>query len=151
MLYIPVSCSSSTASRQIQRINELRSRDVDLLSEDEILEIKIEDNFAKAERFVGIGQYEEALEIVQSIISDHAGTIFSDRAYYFKGFTYTNALYFDRDLEKAAAAFRMVLASDPVTDYDPKPQFRPHSVKKSHLPPASLSPRPYQAYQRHLL
>lgn len=130
LLYLPVSCSTSASSRQAQRLNELRNRDTALLSEDEILEIKLEDEFAKAERFVGIGQYDNALEIVQSIISDHAGTVFSDRAYYFKGFTYTNVLFFDRDLEKAAAAFRMVLASDPVTDFDPKAQQMLDRIKK---------------------
>lgn len=79
---------------------------------------------------MGIGQFEKALEIVQSIISGNAGTVFSDRAYYFKGFTYTNMLFFDRDLEKAAAAFRMVLASDPVTDFDLKAQEMLERIKK---------------------
>jgi len=101
-----------------------------MLSEEEILEIQLEDKFVKAERFVGIGQYKNALEIVQTIISGYAGTVYSDRAYFFKGFTYTNLLFFDRDLDKAAAAFRMVLASDPVTDFDTKAQQMLDHIKK---------------------
>ena len=130
LLYVTVSCSSSAASRQAQRIDELRKRDASLLSEDEKLEIQLEDEFIKAERFMGIGQFEKALEIVQSIISGNAGTVFSDRAYYFKGFTYTNMLFFNRDLEKAAAAFRMVLASEPVTYFDLKAQEMLERIKK---------------------
>lgn len=130
MLGLLFACSTSESARREKRIDDLRKRDSGELTDAERVELLLEFEFDKAERYISLGQYDFALEIVQSIITGHPGTIYADRSYYLKGFAYSNMLNFDRDLEKAAAAFRMVIASDPVSFYDIKAQEMLDKIQK---------------------
>jgi len=112
------SCAAGSASRQAQQIEELKKRDPALLTEEEKLTLHLAEEFDKAERYISRGLFPEALAIVQSIINDHSNSLHSDKAYFIKGSIYASMLNFERDLEKARAAFRMVLASGPESEFD---------------------------------
>lgn len=124
------SCASSSASRQAQRIEELKKRDPALLTEEEKLTLRLAEEFDKAERYISRGLFTEALAIVQTIINEHSDTMYSDKAYFIKGSIYASMLNFDRDLEKASAAFRMVLASGPESEFDEKAREALDNIKK---------------------
>jgi len=129
-LLLLYSCASSSASRQAQRIEELKKRDPALLTEEEKLTLRLAEEFDKAERYISLGLFTEALAIVQTIINEHSDTMHSDKAYFIKGSIYASMLNFDRDLEKASAAFRMVLASGPESEFDEKAREALDNIKK---------------------
>lgn len=116
VVFLYISCSSGGATRQNR-------------SEEEKLTLRLGQDFEKAERYISRGLFPEALAVVQSIINDHANTLHSDKAYFMKGSIYTNMLNFNRDIEKAAAAFRMVLASGPESEFDKKARAALDSIK----------------------
>ena len=123
-------CASGSASRQAQQIEELKKRDPALLTEEEKLTLHLAEEFDKAERYISRGLFAEALAIVQSIINDHSNSLHSDKAYFIKGSIYASMLNFDRDLEKARAAFRMVLASGPESEFDERASEALEWIKK---------------------
>jgi len=94
------------------------------------IELAMTELFTRAEQHIGRGQYTDALAVIQPVINDYPGTVYSDRAYFMKGAIYADVLNFNRDVEKAAAAFRMVIASEPVTDYDKRAQEMLDKIKK---------------------
>ena len=114
------SCAGGSVSSLSQRIDELKDRDKALLTESEKRELQIAEEFVHAERYISLGQFSGALEIVQSIIGEYSDTIYSDKAYFLKGLLYANMLNFDRDPDKAAAAYRMVIATGPESEFDEK-------------------------------
>ncbi|MFC1477107.1 tol-pal system YbgF family protein [candidate division KSB1 bacterium] len=71
-----------------------------------------------AQSYFGRQQYDEALVCVRLVIGDFEGTLYSDHAYYMRGLIYVDILNFHRDIQKAAAAFRMVISSPPESDFD---------------------------------
>ncbi len=109
-------CSSQASV--FRNVEDLRSRTPESLSAEERLELEMADLFAKTERYVSFDQFDKALSLVQTVISEHPNTVYSDKAYYMRGTIFTHMLNFHRDLDKAAAAFRMVIASDPVSVFD---------------------------------
>ena len=125
-----ISCAAGSASRQSQRIEELKKRDPALLAEEEKTELHLAEEFDKAERYISRGLFNEALAIVQSIINEHSNSLHSDKAYFIKGSIYASMLNFDRDLEKARAAFRMVLASGPESEFDERAREALERIKK---------------------
>lgn len=123
-------CAAGSASRQAQQIEELKKRDPALLTEEEKLTLHLAEEFDKAERYISRGLFPEALAIVQSIINDHSNSLHSDKAYFIKGSIYASMLNFERDLEKARAAFRMVLASGPESEFDERAREALERIKK---------------------
>ena len=113
-------CSSQASV--FRNIEKLRSRDIESLSVEERLELEMADLFAKTERYISLDQFDEALSLIQPVMSEHPNTFYSDKAYYTRGTIFTQMLNFHRDLDKAAAAFRMVIASEPVTVFDDRAQ-----------------------------
>ena len=113
-------CSSQAS--MFRNIEKLRSRDIESLSVEERLELEMADLFAKTERYISLDQFDEALSLIQPIMSEHPTTFYSDKAYYTRGTIFTQMLNFHRDLDKAAAAFRMVIASEPVTVFADRAQ-----------------------------
>ena len=103
-------CTAGGLSKESGRPGELRISETASLDE----------AFLRAERYISLGQFSEAHVIVQSVIHEHPNTVYADKAYFMKGAIYVNMLNFNRDADKAAAAFRMVIASEPETEFDVK-------------------------------
>ncbi len=114
------SCGSqSSVFRDVER---LRTKNFEDLSPAEQLELELANSFTDTDRYISYGRFEEALAILWNIVSNHSNTPYADKAFYVRGTIYSHMLYFHRDIEKAAAAYRMVLASEPVTEFDVKAQ-----------------------------
>ncbi len=88
-----------------------------------------EKQISEIQRSFGRQKYENALGLIQKVISEYPETYFSDQAYYLKGLVYCSLLNFNMDNKKAAAAFRMVISSRPVTDFDKLAQSELNKIK----------------------
>ncbi|MFC1554260.1 tol-pal system YbgF family protein [candidate division KSB1 bacterium] len=130
MTVLFISCASSRSTFDSEDIDKLRQKNESELTDIDKLRIELSDKFAKAERYLSLGQFEGALDIAQSVINDYPETEYSDKALFMKGIILSSVLNFNRDLKKAAAAFRMVIATDPVTEYDKLAEIELEKIKK---------------------
>jgi tetratricopeptide (TPR) repeat protein len=85
---------------------------------------------ALTEYYYGRQKFEKALECTQQVLAVQDTTIHSDRAYYNRGRIYADVLNFRMDLKKAAAAFRMVISTPPVSKYDKLAEEELRRIKK---------------------
>ncbi len=79
--------------------------------------------------YLGRHRFDEALDVVQKVIAGFPRSVYSDNAYFLKGLIYSDNLNFEKDLKKAAAAFRMVLDSLPETEFDRKAERELEKIK----------------------
>jgi len=75
-------------------------------------------------------KFDESLYLVQKVIIHFPKTVYSDQAYFIKGNVYLNILNHKRDLKKASAAYRMVMASSPATEFDRKAKIELDKINK---------------------
>jgi outer membrane protein assembly factor BamD (BamD/ComL family) len=121
----PISCSSSKQTQQVSSAEYLE------LAEkiDEIDTVEAEKLIGLIGFYYGRHRFDEALEVVQKVIANYPGSVYSDNAYYLKGLIYSDTLNYDRDMGKAAAAYRMVLDSLPETEFDKKAREELEKIK----------------------
>jgi len=121
-----VSCGGTQVTVQPKNPSKTKEQ----IEAEKQFDLKMKDLFAKAEQRVGRGQYSEALALIQPIIEGYPGTVYTDQAYFMKGMIFADMLNFNRNVEKAAASFRMVIASEPVTEFDKYAQEMLLKIKK---------------------
>jgi len=126
VLFALIACSSGSSVRQIPTAPAAAVK-TDIKKD---AAVPPEQLISNAEYFFGRQKFSEALDIVNRVIADYAETINSDYAYYLRGRIYADILNFYMDREKAASAFRMVISSPPVSEFDELAQKELERIKK---------------------
>ncbi|MFC1564538.1 tol-pal system YbgF family protein [candidate division KSB1 bacterium] len=119
-----------TSSKQAQDRPVSAEENIEIAEElDEAGRIEAEKLVGLIGFYLGRHRFVEALEVVQEVVVNYPETEFSDNAFYLKGIIYSHVFNYERDLKKAAAAYRMVIDSLPETEFDKKAQEELDKIK----------------------
>ncbi|MFC1725189.1 tol-pal system YbgF family protein [candidate division KSB1 bacterium] len=84
----------------------------------------------KAKSQMAYSSFDDALKILDKIISGNKKTIYSDEAYYLKGKIYSHLLNHKRNYDLAIAAFKLVIDNIPDSDFDIKAEKEIENIRK---------------------